>query len=188
MNIETREISLAKLFPNEGQIPGLKKNPRTLDEVSFQKLKKSLQDDPEMLDIRELVVYPLEDDHYVVIGGNMRLRAGEDIGLTRMPCKILPKNFPIKKMEAILVKDNVAFGSWDFEELYNSWNIPELAEWGLNIAFPEEEEEKEPTLPMPTTTIKLEYTLQDYERVKNYLELIDSSPEQAVWKLCGFDK
>ena len=41
------------------------------------------------------------------------------------------KNF--KKQKEFIVKDNVGYGEWDFDELANSWDIEELTEWGLEI-------------------------------------------------------
>lgn len=185
--MKTKNINLSKLFPNEGQIPGLKKNPRALDETKFEQLKKSIQDDPEMLELRELIVYPLEEGvHYVVIGGNMRLRAAEDLGLTSLPCKILPNDFPIKKMEAILVKDNVSYGRWDWDEIFNGWDTEELKQWGMEIHFPRDTTPTDHNQ-VEITTIKLEYTLEDYVKVRDYLAKISDNPEQAVWKLCGFE-
>lgn len=187
MAIELRNISTAFLFPNEGQIPGVKKNPRFIKDERFAALCNSINADPEMLELRELIVYPLEENHFVVIGGNMRLRAGEELGFTEMPCKVVPHDWPKKKIEAVIIKDNTPFGEDDWDLLFNEWDEFELKEWGKELPFRPAVEESEAKEPIATTTIKLEYTLEDYERVKNYLALIDSSPEQAVWKLCGFN-
>lgn len=51
-------IPLSALFTNVGQIDGLPPNPRLIKDEKFEALKKSLTDDPEMLDLRELIVYP----------------------------------------------------------------------------------------------------------------------------------
>lgn len=185
--MKTQNISVAKLFNNEGQIPGLKKNPRFIKDDKFALLVKSLQDDPEMLELRELIVYPLQPDHFVVIAGNMRLRAAEEIGLTFMPCKVLPNDFPIKKMEAVLIKDNSNFGQNDFDLLFSEWDTEELRSWGVDVHFPRDTAATDPPTGVQTTQIVLEYTLQDFERVRDYLAKISDNPEQAVWKLCGFE-
>lgn len=78
--MEIRQIPLRHLKCNEGQIEGLPTNPRQIDEEHLDKLKRSLQEAPEMLNLRELIVMPHGKD-YIVIGGNMRLRAAKELGL-----------------------------------------------------------------------------------------------------------
>ena len=84
-----------------------------------------------MLSIREIVVYPLENGHYVVIGGNMRLRACQEIGYKELPCKILPLETPVAKLREYTIKDNIAFGSNDWDVIANEWDTEELSEWGM---------------------------------------------------------
>jgi hypothetical protein len=73
-------IKITNLHTNTGQIPGVPANPRFIKDEPYEKLKKSIQDDPEMLDLRELIVYPYpgKKGHYVIIGGNMRYRICND--------------------------------------------------------------------------------------------------------------
>lgn len=76
MNQEIKQsvmLPLSQLEPNKGQIEGLPQNPRNIKKDKFKKLKQSIIDNPEMLSLRELLVYPHEDK-YIVIGGNV---AGE---------------------------------------------------------------------------------------------------------------
>ena len=68
------QIPIKALELNKGQIEGLPKNPRFIKDARYAALVKSIADSPEMLRIRELMVVP-HGDKYVVIGGNMRLRA-----------------------------------------------------------------------------------------------------------------
>lgn len=42
-------------------------------------MKRSITDCPEMLSLRELIVFPLSG-RYVVVGGNLRLRACRELG------------------------------------------------------------------------------------------------------------
>ncbi len=79
MEIKTLQIPLAKLQLNTGQVAGLPKNPRFIRNDKFERLVKSLQDDPEMTILRELVAIE-HNGTYVVIMGNMRLRALREIG------------------------------------------------------------------------------------------------------------
>lgn len=125
-------ISKDKLLLNEGQIEGLPKNPRFIRDTQFEKLKKSIEDFPEMLKLRELIVYPFEDK-YVVIAGNMRLRAGQELGLKEFPCKVLPSETTVERLKEITIKDNNSFGEWDMDDLANEWDEEQLAEWGVEI-------------------------------------------------------
>lgn len=127
-----QNIAVALLQCNEGQIEGLPRNPRFIKDERFKKLVKSLQDDPEMLDLRELIVYP-HGKHFVVIGGNMRLRAGKELGFETMPCKILPAETPIEKLKAYVIKDNNAFGNDDFDLLANEWDAEFLEDCGFDF-------------------------------------------------------
>jgi len=137
------DIAISKLEANRGQIEGLPKNPRIIRDERFQKLTKSIQDDPEMLSLRELIVYPIDAGKYVVIAGNMRLKAMQELGYKTAPCKELPKETPVEKLKAYTIKDNVPFGDTDWEAIAEDWDAEELAEWGLEVLVFEGEEERE---------------------------------------------
>ena len=69
-------MDITQLHPNQGQVEGLPKNPRFIRDPKFKKLVKSIQDDPEMLELRELIVYQHQDERgFVIIGGNMKIRS-----------------------------------------------------------------------------------------------------------------
>lgn len=130
--MQAQSIKITKLVGNTGQIEGLPKNPRFIRDDKFAKLVQSIKDDPEMLDLRELLVIP-HGKEYVVIGGNMRLRAMIECGHKEAPCKVLDKATPPEKLRAYAAKDNVGFGEWDWEQLANEWDGDKLVEWGLDL-------------------------------------------------------
>jgi len=130
--MQTTLIDIKRLVPNNGQIDELPKNPRFIRDDRFKQLVKSMLDTPEMIELRELIVYPIEK-FFVVIAGNRRLSGGKEIGLKQMPCKVLPKNTSIKTLRAIAIKDNVSNGEHDFDLLANEWEIEELSEFGLEL-------------------------------------------------------
>lgn len=130
--METTNLSIKLLQCNEGQVDGLPRNPRFIKDERFEKLKKSLHDDPEMLSLRELIVYP-HNGKYVVIGGNMRLRAAKQLGFKEMPCKVLAEDTPIEKLKAYVIKDNNAFGNDDFDLLANEWDVEFLEDMGMEF-------------------------------------------------------
>lgn len=141
--MEIKQIPLRHLKCNEGQIEGLPTNPRQIDEEHLDKLKRSLQEAPEMLNLRELIVIPHGKD-YIVIGGNMRLRAAKELGLKELPCKVLPEDTPTEKLCEYTIKDNNSFGSYDWDILANEWDDLPLADWGVDMPdFKEEEDDAE---------------------------------------------
>lgn len=73
-----KNIKISLIEPNNGQIDGVPANPRFIRDEKFEKLVKSILDDPEMLEHRGQMVYPFKAK-YVAIGGNMRLRAIHEV-------------------------------------------------------------------------------------------------------------
>jgi len=106
-------------------------NPRVIRDDKFAKLKQSIIDFPEMLEKRPLVCYT-EGDHYIVLGGNMRLKALSDIGAKEIPI-ILADEWTEEQRAQFLIKDNVGFGEWDWNTLANEWDADKLTEWGLDL-------------------------------------------------------
>jgi ParB-like chromosome segregation protein Spo0J len=108
------------------------KNPRTIKDDKFKKLVKSLIDFPQMLEKRPLVCFTDKDGKYVVLGGNMRLKAAKDIGIKALPI-LLADDWTEEQKAEFLIKDNVGFGDWDWEELNADWDVEQLEEWGLDL-------------------------------------------------------
>ena len=103
-------------------------NPRIIKDDKFKKLVKSIQDFPQMLELRPIVI----DENNIVLGGNMRLTACIEAGLTDVPVKQAKELTEDQKKEFI-VKDNVGYGEWDWDDLANNWDEQLLTEWGLDI-------------------------------------------------------
>jgi hypothetical protein len=158
MEVKIKNIPIKQLELNEGQIDGLPKNPRFIKDDRFRALIKSLQDAPEMLNLRELIVVE-HDNSYVVIGGNMRLRASIELGITELPCKILPKDTPVEKLREYTIKDNNGFGENDWDLLANEWDEIELEEWGTELPTDWDDADKEHL----ETGIEVENGLQQHK-------------------------
>jgi DNA modification methylase len=103
-------------------------NPRLIKDHKFKQLVKSIQDFPQMLELRPIVI----DENNMVLGGNMRLKACLEAGLTDVPV-IHANNLSEDKKKEFIVKDNVGYGEWDWDDLANNWDALELTEWGLDI-------------------------------------------------------
>ena len=121
------KISLVKGNPN---------NPRIIKNDKFKKLVKSIQEFPEMLKLRPIIV----DENMVVLGGNMRLKASKDAGLKEVWIEVAEGLTEEQKKEFI-VKDNVGFGEWEWDMLANEWDSVQLAEWGLDVWQNEDDEQ-----------------------------------------------
>lgn len=114
-----------------------KNNPRFIKDEKFQQLVKSIKDFPEMLEKRPIVV----DEDNTVLGGNMRLRAVREVGLKEVPY-IKAEGWTEEQKRQFIIKDNVGYGSWNWDELFNEWDAEELTDWGLELpgdVFGEEE-------------------------------------------------
>lgn len=140
MAFEVKNLRLHELELNEGQMYGLPKNPRWIRDARYEALKKSIEDAPEMLGLRELLVYPLDDveghqGKYIIIGGNQRFRACLELGYQEVPCKVIPLETPVKKLREYVIKDNEGFGQNDWELLANEWQQDELADWGMELDY-----------------------------------------------------
>ena len=142
-DIETQQIELAKLETNKGQVDGIKKNPRNIKQEDFEKLKKSISERPDMLSLRELIVYP-NGDKFVVICGNMRLRALRELKYKTAPCKVIPPEISKDDINAILILDNSQFGEWDYDLLANEWDAKDLDDWCVDVWQDINDEHKEP--------------------------------------------
>lgn len=129
VNIPIQYIQL-----NNGQLKGLGKNPRFIRDEKFEQLKQSLQDSPEFLDARPLLVYPLEGGKYIAIAGNMRLRAARELGMKTVPCYVFPENTSVEKLREYTIKDNLAYGEIDYDVLKEDWDMGELQEWGMDLS------------------------------------------------------
>lgn len=135
MNVKLTQsvmLKISKLEANKGQIPGLPKNPRTIKDEKFKKLVKSIEENPEMTSLREILVF-LHEDKYIVIGGNMRLKAMKELGYKEAPCKIIPVGTTVEQLKAYTIKDNSGFGEWDFDMLTSEWDLTLLENCDIDL-------------------------------------------------------
>jgi len=122
---EQKTVKLSEIKPNPD-------NPRAIKRNQLKSLQKSLSDFPEMMKLRPIVV----DEDGVILGGNMRYQALLANGATETEVETVSGLTPEQKREFI-IKDNVAFGDWDWDALANEWDMGQLSEWGLDIPEPE---------------------------------------------------
>ena len=149
--MEIKRIRLTDLELNRGQVEGLPSNPRQWGKGELANLVKSIRETPELLEARGLIVWPYAGK-YVILGGNMRFSALREMNAVDAPCMVMPQDTPMEKLREIVIKDNGAFGSWDYDMLANEWDDLPLPEWGVpawdtenleSVSAPKEVEEDE---------------------------------------------
>ena len=121
------------------------KNPRLIKDDKFKKLVKSIQEFPQMLELRPIVV----DENNIILGGNMRYKACIEAGLKEVFI-LKAEDLTEQQKDEFIVKDNVGFGEWDWDILANEWDTDKLQDWGLD-------------LPLDVSVQELEAEEDDYE-------------------------
>jgi len=137
-----------------------KDNPRIIKDDKFRKLVKSIEEFPEMLKLRPIVV----NNEMVVLGGNMRLKACKEAGLKNVHI-IKAEDLTEEQQKQFIVKDNVGFGQWDWDMLANEWQPEELSDWGLDVWQPETE---------------VDYSILDDEDLTDELDQMKDDVKKAI--------
>lgn len=166
--MKTEKVKINEVRPNDS-------NPRIIKDDKFKKLVRSIQEFPQMLEIRPIVV----DENNVVLGGNMRLKACKEAGLKDVYI-VKAENLTEEQKQEFIVKDNVGFGEWDWDALANEWDVDKLDEWGLDI--PKILDSSEDDLKDLSSTIdnlyRIEIVCKDEEHQENtYNKLIEQGYE-----------
>lgn len=187
-----QRIAISLLETNKGQIEGLPANPRQWTKAQFEQLKASIRETPELLEARGCIV-DYHDGKYVCLGGNMRYMACKDLGMSEVPCYVIPEGTSVLKKKEIVAKDNVSMGEWNYDALANEWGDLDLEGWGVPIppewqdsikeaeekakddAFDEEKEE------IPARCAKCDL----WQLGEHTLMCGDSTSEEDVRKLMG---
>ena len=107
----------------------LENNPRTITKDQFAKLCKSLGDDPDFFEKRPCLVN-YKDEVYTVYAGNQRIQAAKKLGWKEVPC-IVDDNLSEEIITSRIAKDNLHYGSWDWDVLGNSFEIDMLLDAGF---------------------------------------------------------
>jgi hypothetical protein len=178
MKTEKVSISQVKTNPN---------NPRLIKDDKFKKLVSSIKEFPEMLEIRPIVV----DNDNVVLGGNMRLRACKEAGLKEVHI-IKADQLTEKQQREFIIKDNVGFGEWDWDDIANGWDVEQLKTYGLDMpVFIEDSDEFGTDFDLPDGDKEpfqqMTFTLADEqaEQIKNAITDIKQTEEYKYCETMG---
>jgi DNA modification methylase len=165
-------------------------NPRVLRDDKFQKLKQSITEFPKMLSLRPMVI----DENNVVLGGNMRLRALQELGFNDIDEAWVKRSSDLTEEEKkrFIIADNVAFGEWDWDTLANDWEVVDLEAWGLDIPqfdTVEQLEASEDDYDVPEGGIETDIVIGDlFEIGEHRLLCGDSTDSDAVARLMNGEK
>jgi len=113
-------VAISSIKPNPS-------NPRLIKDDKFHKLVQSLEDFPEMASVRPIVV----NQDMIILGGNMRFKAMKEAKWKEVPVQVV--DWDEAKQREFIIKDNVGFGEWDWDDLSNNWDAEELEAWGLDV-------------------------------------------------------
>ena len=162
------KISQLKLNPN---------NPRLIKDDKFKKLVTSLREFPEMMEKRPMVCVTDTDGKLYPLGGNMRLRALQELKYKEIPDNwvMLADEWSEEKRKEFTIKDNVSFGEFDWDTLANEWDFEELTEWGVDIPNFEKIDKME-----DGDTVECEKSVQ-LEPPMEYI-LIMAAPNSVDWE------
>jgi hypothetical protein len=150
MSVQTVKLSDVKSNPN---------NPRLIKNDKFEKLVQSLKDFPEMAKVRPIVV----NQDFVVLGGNMRLKAMKEAGWKEVPIEVV--DWSEQQQKEFIIKDNVGFGEWEWDVLANEWEVENLNDWGLDV---------------PMFAPPVDYSILDDEDVSGQLEDMTNGVKKAI--------
>ena len=177
----TEIISIALLDFNKGQLAGLPKNPRFFRDYRYEAMKKSISDCPEMLELRELIVFPYSDGRYIVVCGNLRLRACKELGYTELPRKVLEPITSVSKLREYSAKDNISFGENDLDILQNEWDRAELQDWGIEFAPEKTEDEFKERFEAITDDTAVYPLIPKYDEKHELFIIISSNEVDSNW-------
>lgn len=108
-------------------------NPRTITKKQFESLKKSIKAFTKMLKVRPIVY----DENWIVLGGNMRLLGIQALVAEGFDAKdeyfASAEGWTEEEKREFIIKDNISFGTWDWDKLANEWDSAKLAEWGMDV-------------------------------------------------------
>jgi DNA modification methylase len=177
--MKTQKVKITEVKSNPN-------NPRLIKDDKFEKLVKSIKEFPKMLEIRPIVV----NADMIVLGGNMRLKACREAGLKEVTI-IFADDLTEDEQKQFIIKDNVGFGEWDWEQLANDWDEVQLQEWGLDIpdfGVTEIPAAEEDDYEMPDE-LQTDIVLGDlFEIGEHRLLCGDSTDSDAVAKLMNGEK
>jgi site-specific DNA-methyltransferase (adenine-specific) len=122
----------------------------------------------------------------------MRLKALKELNYKDIPDNwiVMADDWIEEKRREFVIKDNVGFGEWDWDDLANNWDAEQLTDWGLDIPdfAVKELEAEEDDFEIPDE-IKTDIVIGDlFEIGEHRLLCGDSTDSNVVAKLMNGNK
>ena len=116
-------------------------NPRSIKKEKLDKLAQSIKDFPKMM-IKRPIVY---DENKVIIGGNMRYRAIQSLGMKEIPDEWTSdaSDFTPDERYRFIMQDNAEMGEHDWDMVANQYELEDLDAWGIDVPYADSTEEVE---------------------------------------------
>ena len=118
------------------------KNPRLIRNEKYLEQKKSIEETPEMMDLRPVII----DEDDIILGGHQRWRACKELGWKDVPVMQYTREKHLKSESftkfnktyelvcaEIVIKDNTHYGEFDYDILANEWDYLPLTEYGVAV-------------------------------------------------------
>lgn len=167
------------------QVKPSDENPRYITKTEMNKLKESIKNFPQMMELRPGIV----DANNTLIGGNRRHEACKQLGWNEFPV-IRANNLSPEQLREFMIRDNVSNGSWDTEELKLKWDVHELLDWGVDLIDVSDIGVGEISPSAPETKVvgkmkelRLKFNEKDHATIREELAKIADTPELALFKL-----
>ena len=176
MKNKHRKLTELKKLPN---------NPRQIKSEDFDKLCTSIKNSPDYFEARPLILSDRTGE-LIIIAGNQRYEAAKTLKLKEVPTFLI-SDLTEEREKEIIIRDNVSNGMWDWDMLANEWDADELADWGIDVPIMQDFSEANQEIDIDgmdgQMVIKLNYSEDEYNSVREALAKVAETPEQAVWKL-----
>jgi DNA modification methylase len=165
------------------ELKGYDKNPRKFTDKGLKDLKKSLEN------CGDANIITINKDN-TVLGGHARLTVMKQLGYKEVDVKVPDRLLTEKECQEVVIRLNAnTAGEWDFEKLEADFDTEELEDWGLDVDFAIEEEEKEVVEDEVPETVETRCKLGDvWQLGEHRLMCGDSTKVDDVEKLMNGKK
>ena len=179
-------------------------NPRNIKPEKLEKLAQSIKDFPKMM-VKRPIVY---DEDKIIIGGNMRYKAIEKLGMTEIPDEWTSdaSDFTPEERKRFIMQDNAEMGEHDWDMVANQYELEDLEAWGVELpnelkveAEVEEDEAPEVSSEPPVSQLGVVYqlgshrvmcgdSLKDADKLFDTATIAFTSPPYNVGHNLGYKK
>lgn len=156
-------------------------NPRKIDKIQMERLKRSISEFEKMMAIRPMVI----DEGNVLLGGNMRFQALRALGYKEIPDEWVKKVADLTEAEKreFIIKDNLEFGTWKFDVLVDEWSGEDLGAWGLDVPETGKRPSKPTTKeikPFNMVHVLISFPPDHFDEVSTILKALENVPEISI--------